>query len=441
MLSYLSFWLRRLEQHPLPNIDLKLERMVHFLDVMGAPHRAIPPAIHIAGTNGKGSTTAFLYAMLGALGLKVHRYTSPHLVRFNERIVLAGEQSTDMQLVQGLEQMDAALRDCPLTYFESTTALAFHLFAQYAADVTLLEVGMGGRLDATNVIEKPLCTVITPVSYDHQEFLGTTLYEIAGEKAAIMKPHTPCIVGAQHADAAQRIEEQARRCEGVRLHRLGHEWEYHATSSGGIYYESATLSRAFPPPALLGAHQMHNASLALAVMDVLSTTTHPAWCDYAAWDAGISSASWAARLQRLDATAMHSLYGVDVPVFLDGGHNPDSAMQIAKWITQQGIRPYLIIGMHRDKDVTQVLEILAPHCAHIATLTIPDDPKAYDADALAEYARHYHNSVRSCAHLKEAMDASKMTESQNSPILIYGSLYLAGYVLGSIDFSTAAGCK
>jgi dihydrofolate synthase / folylpolyglutamate synthase len=229
----LTTLLAALEQHPFPTVDLKLERVQQFLTRINLELEHLPPVIHVAGTNGKGSVLAFLHAMIEAAGMTAHRYTSPHLVSFHERFILANRQADDAQLVEALEPLMAELEAFPLTFFESATVLAFRLFTMHPADLTLLEVGLGGRLDATNIVPNPLATIIMPIALDHQHFLGDTIAAIAYEKACIIKPGVPCIIGHQPPEALEVIADYAAR-QHAPLYQLGQQWEYHVAADGSL---------------------------------------------------------------------------------------------------------------------------------------------------------------------------------------------------------------
>jgi dihydrofolate synthase/folylpolyglutamate synthase len=415
-MTRLATLLEQLENHPFPKVDLKLTRMQMFLERIGNPQRRLPPIIHVAGTNGKGSTLAFLHAMVEAADMSAHRYTSPHLVRFNERFMVANAEASDAVLVEALERLLPELAAFPLTYFETATALAFVLFAEHSADFTLLEVGMGGRLDATNVVEAPLATIITPIALDHQDFLGNTLGKIAYEKACIMKRGTPCIIGHQPEEAHLVIVAHATDI-GAPLHMLGREWEYTVNADGSMEYRSATLTLTAPSPSLRGAHQYGNAALAIACMDVLGQ------CPNEAMAHGVANAQWAGRLQPLfTARTHHSL-------MLDGGHNPSAAETLCAWMHMQASPVHVMMGMHHDKDVTATLRLLACHAASVHVVPICDDAKALSADALHTIAKQEGITATPHISLEEAVAFLTVTNPLPEIILITGSLYLVGEAL------------
>src|SRR4051812_46637151 len=282
--------------HP-KRIDLSLERIERLLAALDHPERKLPPVIHVAGTNGKGSTVAFLRAMLEAAGKRTHVYTSPHLVRFNERFRLGeageGRLASDAELSAALEECERANGGLPITVFEITTAAAFLLFSRHPADVLVMEVGLGGRLDATNVIARPLASVIAPIAVDHTEFLGDTLDKIAAEKAGIIKRGVPVVVAAQHRDAMAVIEREATRLRAP-LKIAGDDWT--ATEERGrLVYQDDNGLLDLPAPKLYGRHQFENAGLAIAALRALAVLKIPP----AAYEVGVVKADWPARLQRL----------------------------------------------------------------------------------------------------------------------------------------------
>jgi dihydrofolate synthase / folylpolyglutamate synthase len=415
----LASLLQSLENHPYPKVELKLERMRQFLARVGNPERHLPPIIHVAGTNGKGSVLAFLHAMIAAGGKSAHRYTSPHLVSFHERYILANHQIDDATLVAGLERLTQQLADFPLTYFESATALAFQLFAETLADFTLLEVGLGGRLDATNVIEHPAATIIMPISLDHQDMLGNTIAAIAYEKACIMKAGVPCVVGHQPAEAMRVIEKYAAEISAP-LFRLGKEWHYDVTAKGELHYQSNTLDIITPPPALIGQHQYGNAATAIVCADLLQL------CSADAMKQGIASAQWAGRLQRIHTSITHH------HVYLDGGHNASAAETISDWIAVQHLPVHVVLGMHHDKDASAVIASLMRHAASMSVVTITGDPKALSSKTLAEMAHRANYIVTPYASLSHAITSLTVTKDEQEIILVTGSLYLVGEALSQL---------
>jgi dihydrofolate synthase/folylpolyglutamate synthase len=417
--------------HP-KRIDLSLERIERLLAALDHPERKLPPVIHIAGTNGKGSVIAFLRAMLEAAGKRVHVYTSPHLVRFNERYRLGetgeGKFVSDDELSATLTECERVNAGAPITVFEITTAVGVMLFARHPADMLLMEVGLGGRLDATNVIEHPLATVITPISIDHTEFLGDTLEKIAAEKAGILKRGTPAIVAAQHRDALAVIERQAAKI-GAPLIVAGEDWT--ATEERGrlVYQDEAGLLD-LPPPKLYGRHQFENAGLAIAALRALpSFKIGPA-----AFEAGMVKADWPARLNRLGAGALVALAPEGSELWLDGGHNPEGGRAIAAALAdleERVSRPLvLIVGMLANKDCEGFLRNFTGLARRMIAVPVPNVEKSLSAEAVADAARAIGLPATSRDNLAEALEVARKLDLDPPPrILITGSLYLAGEVL------------
>lgn len=400
-------------------IDLSLDRMHRLLAALGNPERAIPPVIHIAGTNGKGSTQAMIRAGLEAGGARVHAYTSPHLAQFRERIRLAGTLIEDDALADLLAQVEAANDGQPITFFEITTAAAFLAFARTPADFTLLEVGLGGRLDATNVIDAPRLTVITPVSIDHTQYLGETLPLIAAEKAGIIKPRVPVIVGPQDDDALRVIEARAMGLSAP-IVAHGQHWMIQPERDGMVFQDDHGLWD-LPRPNLIGPHQVQNAGTALAALRALGATDAQA-------RAAVTQAEWPARMQRLRHGPLVDL-AQGAELWLDGGHNPAGGQALAATLAAMPARPtHLVCGMLNTKDVAGYLRPLADHAASLTAIDIPGEPNTLPATQTADAARQ----VGMTAHV--AQDATQaveqlVTRHPGARILICGSLYLAGRIL------------
>ncbi|MEO1458318.1 MAG: folylpolyglutamate synthase/dihydrofolate synthase family protein, partial [Pseudomonadota bacterium] len=371
---------RLLGLHP-KIIDLTLDRVWRLLARMEHPERRLPPVVHVAGTNAKGSVVAMMRAGLEGTGAGVHAYTSPHLVRFHERIRLAGTLIPEPDLAALLEECEAANGGEAITFFEITTVAALVAFARMPADWVLLEVGLGGRLDATNVLDRPRLTVITPVSYDHQQYLGETLADIAGEKAGILKPGVPCIVARQAPEALAVIEARAAEL-GAPLRLAGRDWRVRA-ADGGVLFEDAAGTVRLPMPALPGAHQVENAGVAVAALRALG---QPA----AALSAALSGAEWPARLQRLTRGPLTDALPEDVTLWLDGGHNPAAgevlAAHFAPGVAATGRKLALVVGMLDTKDPGDFLRPLAPLVGPLRSVRIPGAAAALPAEALAEAA-------------------------------------------------------
>ena len=417
--------------HP-KRIDLSLDRIERLLAALDHPERRLPPVIHVAGTNGKGSTIAFMRAILEAAGKRVHVYSSPHLVRFNERFRLgaAGEGVlvSDSELSATLEECERANAGAPITVFEITTAVGLMLFALHPADVLLMEVGLGGRLDATNVVDRPLATVITRVAIDHTDFLGDTLEKIATEKAGILKRETPAIVAAQARDVLAVIERQAARLHAP-LKIAGEDWT--ATEERGrlVYQDEAGLLD-LPAPKLYGRHQFENAGLAIAALRAIK----PFKISPAAFEAGMVKADWPARLQRLAAGRLVDLAPAGSELWLDGGHNPDGGRAIAAALAdleERVSRPLvLIVGMLANKDCAGFLSNFTGLARRMIAVPVPGAEKGLTAEAVADAARAIGLPATSRDNLDEALEAARKLDLDPPPrILITGSLYLAGEVL------------
>ncbi|MEO1911407.1 MAG: folylpolyglutamate synthase/dihydrofolate synthase family protein [Paracoccus sp. (in: a-proteobacteria)] len=401
-------------------IDLSLDRMQRLLAALGNPERRIPPVIHIAGTNGKGSTQAMIRAGLQAEGQRVHAYTSPHLAHFHERIRLAGDLISEDALAATLEECEAANDGQPITFFEITTAAAFLAFSRTPADYTLLEVGLGGRLDATNVIDHPALTVITPVSIDHTQYLGDTLPLIAGEKAGIIKRQVPCIVGPQQDEALQVIEAKAQGLTAP-LIAHGQHWMIQRDRDGMVFQDDHGLWD-LPLPNLIGDHQIQNAGTALAALRQLGATDEMAL-------AAVTQAEWPARMQQLHRGPLVDLAGPDAQLWLDGGHNPAGGEAVAATLASMPPRPtHLVCGMLNTKDITGYLRPLAGHAASLTAIDIPGEPNTLPARDTANAARQVGITTRTATDAADAIRAI-VADAPSARILICGSLYLAGRVL------------
>jgi len=417
--------------HP-RKIDLSLGRIERLLERLGRPQDKLPPVIHVAGTNGKGSTIAFLRAALEAAGHKVHVYTSPHLVRFNERVRLGAEGggriADDATLVAAAHEVLDANGGEPITFFEVTTAVAFHLYATHPADYCLLEVGLGGRFDATNVVKHPLAAVIASISHDHAEFLGTDLAGIAAEKAGILKRGSPGIVAPQNEHARAMIEVDAEAA-GATLFRHGSEYVAHAERGRLVYQDEAGLLD-LPLPRLPGAHQVENAGLAVATLRA-SGIKLPAQ----AIEVGLATADWPARMQRLRSGPLVDLAPEGSDIWLDGGHNPAAAVVIAQAfaeIEDKDPRPLVLISaLLSTKDPAGYFHPFASIARHAMTVPVPGSEAGYEPGALAEIAMAAEVPARAFADVASALKTLRDEQGEEKPprILICGSLYLAGEVL------------
>ena len=417
--------------HP-KRIDLSLDRMHRLLEQLDHPERKLPPVIHVAGTNGKGSTIAYLRAILEAAGLRVHVFTSPYLVRLNEcfRIGRAGGGALvgDDELCATLEHCERANKGEPVTIFEIETAAALCLFARHPADIVLLEVGLGGRLDATNVIEAPLASVIAPVSMDHTEFLGNSLTSIAGEKAAIIKRNTPVVCAEQAVEAMAVIEAQANRMRAP-MHASGQQWHV-SVERGRLVYQDERGLMDLAAPKLFGRHQFDNAGLAIATLRALDRFK----IGIAAFEAGIISAEWPARMQRLVSGTLVDQGPPGCEIWLDGGHNAEGGRVAAAALgdlEERVSRPLVVIvGMMANKDAGAFLANFAGLTRHIMAVQIPDRENAMPPERLADAARALGMRVENAASVEAALHAlSRLAYEVPPRILITGSLYLAGHVL------------
>ncbi len=418
---------RLLDLHP-KLIDLSLDRLTRLLDRLGNPERALPPVIHIAGTNGKGSTGAFLRAGLEAAGQRVHAYTSPHLARFHERIRLAGELIDEGALAALLAECEAANDGNAITFFEITTAAAFLAFSRTPADYCILEVGLGGRLDATNVVETPALTVITPVSLDHQGYLGDTIAEIAGEKAGIIKPSVPVVVGRQDEAGLKVIAERAAR-QRATVHALGADWSVRREANGfSVQYPDGLLD--LPRPVLPGEHQLENAGAAIMALSLLGHA------EERVASAAVTRAEWPARMQRLRHGPLVDIAPEGAELWLDGGHNPAAGEAVASLIAdmeEHGSKPfYMVCGMIDTKDPTGYLEPFHGLVRRVYCVDIPGEKATIPAEDLMDAALDADLdavAVEDVATALRLVGGEESTDLEPPRILICGSLYLAGGIL------------
>ena len=467
--------LQRLYRFHPKSLDLSLGRLHRLFAALGNPEQHLPPVIHVAGTNGKGSTVAFLRAMLEADGRLVHAFTSPHLVHFNERIRLAGTLISDAMLVALIEEIEAINGDQPITFFEITTAVAFLAFARVPADAVLLETGLGGVMDATNVVARPAATIITRISFDHMHLLGDTIEQIAGEKAGIMKPGVPAIISYQgNAGALATLEARAVEI-GAPLYRYGQEWVVRGYGDGFLY-EDAAGKLELPLPALLGEHQLFNAGAAIAALrhakafqpplpagegwgeglaevgiiaqstfELTSASPSPVplrgptspagrGISAAAIATGLQTVEWPGRLQRLTRGPLAELLPAGWELWLDGGHNDSGgevlAAQAAKW----GDKPLLLVfGMLNTKQPQAFLQPLAPYVQAVRTVAIEDEPLSLSAEDAAAAARAAGLAAGMAIDPATAIKTLLAAGTSPGRILICGSLYLAGNVLAEND--------
>ncbi len=409
---------RMMTLHP-KVIDLTLGRVERLLAALGNPERSIPPVVHIAGTNGKGSTQAMIRAGLEAGGDRVHAYTSPHLARFHERIRLSGELISEELLTALLDECVGANGGEEITFFEITTCAAFLGFQRVPADWTLLEVGLGGRLDATNVVDRPRLTIITPVSMDHEAFLGDTIAKIAGEKAGIIKRGVPVIVGPQAPDGLAVIEAKAAAL-GAPLWAFGQQWNVWE-ERGRLVYQDENGLLDLPLPNLPGPHQVQNAGAAIAALRLLGR-------DEAACQAAVTRAYWPARMQRLRHGPLVDL-APKVELWLDGGHNPAGGEAVAATLARMPAREtHLICGMLNTKDVAGYMRPLAPQVTRLHAVSIPGEKNTLPAEVTRDAALAAGIRAVTAGSVAEALTAIA-AGSPEARVLICGSLYLAGTVL------------
>ena len=420
---------RLLTLHP-KLIDLTLDRVWRLLEAVGNPQQRLAPVIHVAGTNGKGSTLAMVRAGLESAGHRTNTYTSPHLVRFHERVRLGPDLISEPDLAAVLAECEAANAGAPITFFEITTVAGLLAFSRNPADYTLLEVGLGGRLDATNVIDRPAMTAITPVSMDHQQFLGDTLAAIAGEKAGILKPGVPCVVGPQQQDGLAAIEDRASQV-GAPLLIHGQDWLARAEHGRLVYEDQAGLLD-LDPPVLPGAHQFANAGTAIAILRALGQSDE-------ACQAALRHASWPARMQRLPEGALTAMVPAH-ELWLDGGHNPAAGEALAaildEWHARTPRPCHAIAGMLNTKGADDFLRPLIPRLDSLQTVAIPGSDASFSADELSTIANDLGGRATSATSIKAAL-SELSSRKLAGRILICGSLYLAGEVLRQNGTNTA----
>jgi dihydrofolate synthase/folylpolyglutamate synthase len=410
-------------------ITLGLERIDRLLKRLGSPEKKLPPLVHVAGTNGKGSLVAYLRAMTEAAGYRVHVYTSPHLVRFNERIRIAGRLIEDGALGDLLTECEEANGEEPISFFDITTALAYLAFSRVPADLGIIEVGMGGRFDSTNVIEPALCA-ITPVGFDHTGFLGDKLEGIAAEKAGIIKRAVPAVIGRQREVSSRVIEDEAAKLAAP-LFRMGREWQVTPTASG-FRYESDLIGLDLPSPALAGAHQLDNAATAVACIERLRAARFQ--IDDSAIRKGLTAVEWPARLQKLTRGPLPEGLPPGCELWLDGGHNEDCGLVLARmasdWAREPAPLPlYLIFGMLTTKDASGFLRPLARHATAARAVPFPEGHSAYTPDEACAKAAEVGLDCAPANDIGAALEDLLATQPAPMRILICGSLYLAGAVL------------
>lgn len=409
-------------------IDLKLERVKTLLSRLGNPEKKLPPVIHVAGTNGKGSTIAFLRAMLNAAGYRVHQYTSPHLIRFNERIILANEEITDNQLFEVIEECRVCGDDLKMTFFEATTVATLLAFSKYPADIVLLETGLGGRLDATNVVKDVMLSIITPISYDHMEFLGDSLLEIANEKAGIIKPGSKCVISWQEQKVLKFLMERCKemRCKSYAWQR---NWNFTKVDDGFSFVELSKREKVdFPMPRLNGIHQIVNASTAIAGIKLINgdlkiTNAHI--------KRGLLNTYWPARMQRIQSGKLFSLLPEGCELWLDGAHNTFGAEMLSATLDTLSPMPtFLINGRTKDRDIEGFLICFINRVECVIGIPVECEPLSENPERIKQIAEKVGFNAIACNSLTEAVQKClELAGVRMIRILICGSLYLAGDVL------------
>lgn len=415
--------------HGKKDINLGLSRVLELLDRLGNPHENMPPVIHIAGTNGKGSTLAYLKAVFENAGYRVHRYTSPHLVNFNERIEIAGSQISDSYLYEIMEEVRNAAEDLQTTFFEGTTVGAFLAFSRNEADVVLLETGMGGRLDATNVIKNPLLTIITPISFDHMEYLGETIEKIAGEKAGIIKHGVPCVISWQQEEAMEVFFGKCMET-GSPIYTWGKDWDFEVTETGFDFIDSGDeMAFRMPKPALFGIHQNLNAATAVAALRCLPQYE----ISLTNIQQGIKSAEWPARLQKIRSGVLFEMLPNGAELWVDGAHNPSGAEMLAETISKEWSdeKVYLINGRTANRNIADFLKYFEGKIEMVAGVKVISEPSGEDAEKIANIAKELGFEAEAFVNIKEAVEHIVKNAKAPYKILAAGSLYLAGDVLAA----------
>lgn len=416
---------RLMQLHP-KKIDLSLDRIERLLAALDHPERKLAPVIHIAGTNGKGSTLAMLDAMIQAQGKRVQRYISPHLVHFNERILFNGEPIAEPLLADCLDRCEKANAGAPITFFEITTAAAMLAFSESPADYVLLETGLGGRVDATNIVAQPLLTLISPISMDHEQFLGDTIAKIAGEKAGILKTGVPVLCAPQQREALEVIQSRAAKI-GAPVLAAGIDWTVEPKRNG-FGFRADDRETTFVPPALAGRHQYENAGLAIAAANHLGLGSQ-------AIRSGLKNTRWAARLQPITSGDLTKRLVDGQEIWLDGGHNPAAGTALAESLPElaNGRPVDMVLGMLTTKDVQAFLAPLRTKIDRLVAVAVPDEPASRDPMETASIAEDMGLEASSSLSIEQAVSILAKSRPQPRLILICGSLYLAGHVLKTIN--------
>jgi len=405
-------------------IKYDLENITKLLEFLGNPHLKLPPVIHITGTNGKGSSTAMLRSIFEAANYKVHTYTSPHLIEFNERIVLAGEKISDPYLFEICERTRLASINCSIepTFFEATTAAAFLAFSEVKADILVLETGIGGRLDATNVITKPLITLIAPISLDHTDYLGTTLPEIAIEKAGIIKPNVPCVISYQIEEVYKTL---IQKCNELEAPAFCYEYDFGINKAeNGFIYLSKTLNHTFPTPSLLGDHQLINAAAVIATISLINKEFGITNRDIAH---GLQNTQWSARIQKIDSRKCSHLVDKHIQIWLDGAHNVGGAQVFSNWARDNLEQPiYLILGMTKNRNIEEFCSNFSEFVIKGYGVKVLSEASSYSAEIVSERAKSCNIDFIKADSLEEALkEINNVTKGKAANILITGSLFLA----------------
>jgi dihydrofolate synthase/folylpolyglutamate synthase len=421
----------RMPHWPIPMgnkpIDLDLSRIKLLLNALGNPQNKLPPIIHVAGTNGKGSTTAFLKAIFQTAGYKVHCYNSPHLIRFNERITILGDEIEDQFLYETLEECRIAeeKEQIKLTFFEGTTAAAFLAFSKVKADVIILEVGLGGRLDATNVISQPAMSIITSIDLDHIDFLGDTLVKIAYEKAGIIKPNFPCVIAPQYPEVMELLLNLAEKNNST-SYAYEYDWVINPGEDKNFIYNSPEKTLTLPAPSLQGAHQYINAGNAItAVLQLKEFNISDKDIEIA-----LTRAVWPARLQRLKEGYILQHLPKEWQIWVDGAHNDAGAHVLSTWLDEQEIIPtYMIFGMTKGRNCQSFLNNFVGKIEYLVGVSIEAEPSSYSGTFVSNEATKIGISSTGCGSIEEALDILTKMEKNQARIIVCGSLYLAGDIL------------
>ena len=421
--------IERLERlHP-KIIDLSLDRLNNLLNALDNPQKRLPPVIHVAGTNGKGSTIAILRSIQNAAGLSIHAYTSPHLVHLNERFIIAGKEITEKSLIQTLTECENANAGAEITFFEIITAAGLLVFSKIKADLLLLEVGLGGRFDATNVVSNPILSIITPISLDHQQYLGNTLEKIAYEKAGILKEKRPAIIGQQGPEALKVIKLKAEET-GSPLFIFQRDWNITETKSA-IKFEVEGSTSYFEKPNLKGIHQIQNAGIAIAATHYLKEVLP---IKNGSIDQGLLTVKWPARLQKINEGPLINILPTNVELWIDGGHNQNASLLIAHTIRNWKIKNpclsiHMVFGCLSNREIKALLQPFINIIDLVQTVRIPEQANSASRELVAHTAKSMGFRANPADTVTKAIKNIVSLSTGKRLILIYGSLYLSGSVL------------